>query len=132
MADREKVIKGLECCSQLDDGNICPVECPYAQDVCYGTVQLMADALELLKAQEPRVLTRKEVQNDCPDYVYLETSTGRLECCIKDEGESDKRVGDFVYELDEFFIKAWKDYGKTWRCWSNRPTEEQRKAVKWE
>ena len=53
MADREKVIKGLECCSQLDNDDICPAECPYAQDVCCGTVQLMADALELLKAQEP-------------------------------------------------------------------------------
>lgn len=24
---------------------------------------------------------------------------------------------------------AW--YGKTWRCWTARPTDEQRKAVKW-
>lgn len=25
---------------------------------------------------------------------------------------------------------AW--YGKTWRCWTVRPTDEQRKAVKWD
>lgn len=23
-------------------------------------------------------------------------------------------------------------YGKTWRCWTSRPTDEQRKVVKWE
>ena len=25
-----------------------------------------------------------------------------------------------------------EDYGKTWRCWTSRPTDEQREAVKWE
>ena len=24
------------------------------------------------------------------------------------------------------------DYGKTWRCWSRRPTEEEREAAKWD
>lgn len=24
------------------------------------------------------------------------------------------------------------DYGKTWRCWSARPTDEQREAAKWD
>ena len=24
------------------------------------------------------------------------------------------------------------DYGKTWRCWSHRPTEEERKAAEWD
>lgn len=50
MPDREKVIRGLECCYSLF---VCP-ECPY-----YGTGeecdrdQLMLDALALLREQEP-------------------------------------------------------------------------------
>lgn len=24
------------------------------------------------------------------------------------------------------------DYGRTWRCWARRPTEEERKAAKWD
>lgn len=24
------------------------------------------------------------------------------------------------------------DYGKRWRCWTSHPSDEQRKAVKWE
>ena len=29
-----------------------------------------------------------------------------------------------IFECDE--------YNRTWRCWSARPTDEQRKAVKWD
>ena len=50
--DREKVIKGLEVCTSIEDGESCPKECPYYQDVCYGYDQLMRDALALLKEQE--------------------------------------------------------------------------------
>ena len=53
MAELEKVIKGLEICIRVQDNEKCPDECPYRKDICYGTVGLMADALALLKAQEP-------------------------------------------------------------------------------
>ena len=58
MPDREKVIKGLECCASMN-GGACR-ECPYssecvASEVLYqtGTAHLAADALALLKEQEP-------------------------------------------------------------------------------
>lgn len=54
MPDREKVIKGLECCmSGQPDGLGCSrVPCPYNQfEDCEGI--LHRDALALLKAQEP-------------------------------------------------------------------------------
>ena len=51
MTDREKVIKGLECCIKRnpDDKTMCG-ECPY-EGACLN--RLKADALALLKAQEP-------------------------------------------------------------------------------
>ena len=52
MIDLEKVIKGLEVCTSIEDGESCPKECPYYQDVCYGYDQLMRDSLTLLKEQE--------------------------------------------------------------------------------
>ena len=52
MPDREKVIKALEVCIPLDEGENCPTECPYYRDVCYGSSQMMRDALTLLKEQE--------------------------------------------------------------------------------
>ena len=50
--DREQVIKGLEICIRVQDNEICPDDCPYRKDICYGTAGLMADALALLKEQE--------------------------------------------------------------------------------
>lgn len=50
MPDREKVMKGLECCSRG-----CKFGCPYADEessTCESV--LAADALELLKEQEPK------------------------------------------------------------------------------
>lgn len=56
MPDREKVIKGLECCVSGNTAICERLGCPYADehegisDTCIDT--LMADALALLKAQE--------------------------------------------------------------------------------
>lgn len=53
MADREKVIKGLECCLAVTKCR----QCPYysGNDPWCGITTLLEDALELLKAQEPVV-----------------------------------------------------------------------------
>ena len=59
MPDREKVIRGLECCSDMD-GNKC-AKCPYAKEceegtggaVFAGSAHLCADTLSIIKAQEP-------------------------------------------------------------------------------
>lgn len=58
MADREKVIKALECCIA---GDSCISDCPYFREVpmtdgrCITAVQ--KDALELLKEQKPKIGT---------------------------------------------------------------------------
>lgn len=58
MMDREKVIKGLECCSAMS-GDECQ-KCPYGHecrdtDLPYGMPHLAADALDLLKEQEAEI-----------------------------------------------------------------------------
>ena len=55
MADREKILKGLEYCSKTV-GKACPWECPYRvecmmQDDGLHMYSVMYDALELLKEQ---------------------------------------------------------------------------------
>lgn len=57
MIDREKVIKALEVCSSIPEGEECPKECPYrGQDMyCIGSAGLMLDALDLLKEQEEEI-----------------------------------------------------------------------------
>ena len=55
MSDREKVLKGLECCSE-SIGKACPMECPYRteclmQDDGSQMYSVMHAALKLLKKQ---------------------------------------------------------------------------------
>lgn len=52
--DREKVIKGLECCTSFDSVDQTCMACPFEND-CVGkqrNTQLLHDALALLKEQE--------------------------------------------------------------------------------
>lgn len=54
MTDREKVIKGLECCIVKPFPNC--EKCPYTNEeegTCFTMNNMLADALALLKAQEP-------------------------------------------------------------------------------
>lgn len=67
MADREKVIKGLEVCTSIADDELCPKDCPYYQEVCYGYDQLMRDALALLKEQEAVVPKWTSVKERYPE-----------------------------------------------------------------
>lgn len=60
MVDREKVIKGLECCFG-SIGKACPMECPYRveclmQDDKLHMYSVMHDAMELLKQPEDKEL----------------------------------------------------------------------------
>lgn len=129
---REKVIRGLEICTNPGS---CSERCPYYHiEITEGSCDyfLLTDALALLKDQEPRVMTKKEVECDCPDCVYFETRTGWLECAIKDEGKSDRYFGVFVYGCNEWFMRSYEEYGKTWRCWTSRPKPEQTRDTKWE
>ena len=49
MADREKVIQGLECCNQTQE-DLCS-QCPYFNDFNGCMLELRQDALALLKEQ---------------------------------------------------------------------------------
>lgn len=121
MVDREKVIKGLESLEMR------LVECGDKLDA--SVVQY---ALAILKAHEPRVMTLEEVKMLDSDYYYLESmrSPGK---------ELREIVGAYGLTCVTWPSITWarqtmgdSGYGKTWRCWTARPTEEQRKAVKWD
>ena len=78
MADREKVIKGLECCFNPHSENSCLChcsECPYdSQDDNNWTqhcqIKLNMDALKLLKEQEP--VTYKVVKAGEKSYPFYD------------------------------------------------------------
>ena len=83
-------------------------------------------AIELLKEQEPRVLTLEEVLggDECW-FEYINGSSGYADVVIQDNTTA------LIYRTIVGTVPI-SDYGKKWRCWSYRPTEEQRKAAKWD
>ena len=129
---REKVIKGLECCAAMS-GDECR-ECPYSKecldaDLPYGMPHLAAEALALLKAQEPRVMEFDDVVGG--DECWLEAVNGACGYadCYACTGTGEVQVFRCKYDNPQYIIS--RDYLKTWRCWTSRPTDEQREAVPW-
>ena len=82
----------------------------------------------MLKAQEPRVLTLEEIE--ASDVVWMNVSDTVI-AAVYDVFSSTPNFWDFHTKQGTWSM-AVREYGRTWRCWSSRPTDEQRRAVKWE
>ena len=94
MADREKVIKGLECLSSAEVCN--GSDCPYYDFDC--TQKIAYDALELLKEQEPVFVGC----SDCKHYGYhdMTNQDGFCYCMKRHE-----------YLSPDFFCADWEGGG---------------------
>ena len=88
------------------------------------------EAIDLLKAQEPRVMTLEEVLPT--EVVYAEdidkakiipvlVNMQAYDCIVLVRADGPSHL---IHPLIS-------EYGKRWRCWTSRPTDEQRQAVKW-
>ena len=120
----EKVIKALECCISGNPAICKRVGCPYAEehdgigDTCID--HLMADALALLKAQEPRVMTLDEVKNhnNQDGCVWFEQPTYNAVAAFVSKEDFEIEVIS-PYILGEPINHGYwtnGNYGKTWRC----------------
>lgn len=135
MIDREKVIKGLECCTEYcDDETGCPYSV-YEADGFECQEKLREDAIALLKEQMPRVMTLDEITDEYCDYVFVEDIS---------DPEYEYLLYAFPYGHDDIYVYMImqdsiqmsaeymsNSYNKTWRCWNTRPTDEQRVAEPW-
>lgn len=137
--DRDEMISRLDFMSQyfaargdmaVGDGKLMLMACAEAA----------RETAALVKAQTPRVMTLEEINNSLKKPLWKETKsnnkdlyTGWVLAYVIQTGigitgtrlgmaEPNGRV--VWYRLD--------DYGRKWRCWTARPTDEQRKAVEWE
>ena len=146
MPDREKVIIGLSKCGRVHRSLEDCAECPYklkpghyAGMKCW--CRLCDDALELLKEQEPRVMTLDEVMNT-DDFVWVEIWTprnkrwsliyARVRTCIDEEllNLQEDSGMEWTRLVCDYNMKGLLDCG--WRCWTSRPTEAQRENTPWE
>ena len=129
MTDREKVLQGLYCCAAN-----CQNGCPYSDISQYCSDVLAKDALELikelLKEREPRLLTAEELTGDGECWLEHKNGACGYADCYMCTGRNSVEVWRCMAQGPSYL--SWIDFNKTWRCWSARPTEEQREAVPWD
>lgn len=146
MPDREKVIKGLECCAYKQN---C-IECPYYKGNSTCMDDKDKDALDLLRRQEAeaRLLTAEEVKNMEAGTAfgietYYDHDGERMPGCawaLRTERLILSFFGtmfpDTVTKIPYNTLEMNQNTGKhekhQYRFWSKKPTFEQCKAVKWE
>ena len=128
MMNLDDTIKAFQCCIQKPpDCANCPEQGPGLGIECRNDVK--ASVLLWLKAQEPRVMTLEELVRD--NVVYLEdfdkeSTVPGIYC----DGHNGERA--FATKMNGYLFVKDDDYGVRWRCWTSRPTDAQREAVKWE
>ena len=165
--DRERVIKGLEICSagreHAPNDRDC-TSCPYYPAGYTGCTSkpLITDALallkeqeneiqkwqtrwqrqrytiaELLKAQEPRVMTFDEIVAAAPGtVVWLEDydKTDVIAGLVKKVYIYTKVI-DFLIVNEKVNDEVTADldaYSEGWRCWTSRPNEKRRAETPWD
>jgi len=133
MAEREKVIRGLEACVSNQYLMQC-TSCPYHTDKARCVTTLMRDALALLKEQEARVMTLEEIRSGAVEVAWLEDADKPnvipgIWFRLSNEG-GDEAVD--IHVMDGFVGARLAVYGKKWRAWTSRPSEQQMRDTPWE
>ena len=119
-------------------------------------IEEVKTVLKQAKAQEPRLMTLEEVKEigrfefDNTDrsketVVWFEKRNGnafngwlapsRIEYCYHPEYGDDEYCDSVIQYVSGSEVTSRLHcgvYGKYWRCWSARPTDEQREKVKWD
>lgn len=124
---RSEVIEGLEFCAAN----------PNPDDNGWSTVvsmNLVLDAIDMLKAQEPRVMTLEDVEHAEVAYAEDKDKTDIIPVLVL--GRMCEHVALVKPHVDEeaitrMIIPRVDEYDVRWRCWTSRPTDEQREATPW-
>ena len=98
--------------------------------------EICREVIGFLESQMPRVMTWREIVHsieieapaiwlDDRDKIHVIPALTIISCVTNSENAT------FVVRGKRIDVKH-SDYGKRWRAWTARPTEEQRKTVKWD
>lgn len=141
--DGEKVCKGLRCHSDVFNEEPDCEHCEYDNANC--GLEVPSDALALIRQQQERiakleagqsarVMTLEEVQKADCGIIYAERwGAGEAIPARFSPYDTIRRCLYFFTIGDPLAYAVCADtYGKTWRCWTSIPTDEQREAAKWE
>ena len=138
MTKLEKVLKDLDTLIDYWDDVDRFEEHVYGANILNTLTDARTWIEDTLKAQQPRVLTLEEVKDALDTVVWVDrpkfhnlSSEYALITAYSREFEYIEL--QYPFNAKDYRERSdYKTYNKAWRCWSARPTDEQRKAVKWD
>jgi len=97
-------------------------------------------AFVLLEEREPVVMTLGDVRRDHDRVLWIECDDSKTQSIGQYRGQvcwHDRHIGKWerftiIGFANDYLHRETEKYGKTWRCWSARPTPEQMRDTKWE
>ena len=126
-AEAIKIINQYDCNFYWTDGEKIPTE---------DLIEAFELAVKALDAQTPRVLTLEEIKSESRDFMYLDwnrsSELGYFDIFPVLLTLASPMFIRFAERNGQKFRLKPKDYNKTWRCWSAKPTDEQRRETPWE
>lgn len=146
----EEIKRGLECCSPRYESKhwvSCSSECPFRDEGVYCRNVLNACSKKYIQQLERerdaaveamflKPLSWDEAMGDdafleIKDDECIDAALNLFACCTCDGSVKDGFVYYETHNANELKLLE-IDYGKTWRCWARRPTDEERAAAAWE
>lgn len=128
----KRIYEGLEHCmpSQPENEALDCRGCPYPctpEDGVQLPVKMIEDMRALAKEVMPRVLARGELESfDAPVFLEFDNGIGDWMLYMYSDNGGEiftSRYGSCCASQD--------GYGVSWRCWTQIPDEEERKAAPW-
>lgn len=159
LIDKDHLLKSIECLKQSPWYNSGAIDYGAIDDYQHMAylerVKTMDTLVQIINdepqdANVPRVMYREEVFGHYMHKwhmefgaMWLESKYGALAPCFTDAAArnpgdeyAEMRVwSPFLVGMDTSSIVTWWNeeyYGKTWRCWTSRPTNEQREGTPWQ
>ena len=134
----EKAKKGLACCERR---GYCEGHCPYYEpekEALECTSELAHDALALISHLDERI---KELSLMQTARIMTLEEAAKSDVCWLEIRDMDRVMPCRIrWYYNSYFIKLFEgaperfteaEYGTELRCWTKRPTDEQREAVPW-
>lgn len=119
----ESISSAIECLLHPQDA--------YDSDMAKA-IDTAVRAMRLLKAQEPRVEPRVMTVDEVRMWISV-PRIDREPIWVEIENSVNAWIVSDEYWDMQIDVNLSSDlYGKKWRCWTSRPTDEQREATTWE
>lgn len=128
----EGCVQGSQACPYIAKGDRC---FHILLDDALSVINEQQAEIERLKEQQPKVLSKEDVAKH--DVVWMETNKDEIFPVLTNgatgDPKSERHYYIHLYGVDGYIVGFPVFlYNRTWRCWTNRPTNNVRMNTPWE